>query len=112
MIPGKAGVTLARSTADFPDEVGERCVMTVTIPEAIAAGSASADPRLSDIIFSFYHFIFSDQNHGKNPAFVCRRLATSLNKIHSGRELVAKPRKAAKDFYFFLGLLRTGITGI
>jgi hypothetical protein len=39
---------LARSTADFPDEVGERCVMTVTIPEAIAAGNATAVPQTAE----------------------------------------------------------------
>ena len=39
----QAGVTLARSAADFPDEVGERCVMTVSVPAAIAAGSAAAE---------------------------------------------------------------------
>ena len=39
----QAGVTLARSAADFPDEVGERCVMTVSVPAAIAAGSATAE---------------------------------------------------------------------
>ena len=44
----QAGVTLARSTADFPDEVGERCVMTVTIPEAIAAGNATAAPQTAE----------------------------------------------------------------
>ncbi|CAJ1366877.1 unnamed protein product, partial [Effrenium voratum] len=38
----KAGVTLARNSADFPDEVGERCALGVTIP-AIAAGSATAE---------------------------------------------------------------------
>jgi len=42
----KAGVTLARSAADFPDEVGERCVMTVSVPAAIAAGSATAEVSL------------------------------------------------------------------
>lgn len=42
----KAGVTLARSIADFPDEVGERCMMTVAIPESIAAGSATAEVSL------------------------------------------------------------------
>ena len=33
---------MARNSADFPDEVGERCALGVTIP-AIAAGSATAE---------------------------------------------------------------------
>jgi hypothetical protein len=42
----QAGVTLARSTADFPDDVGKRCVMTVTIPEVIAARNSTVAPRI------------------------------------------------------------------
>lgn len=48
----QAGVTLARSTADFPDEVGERCIMRVTIPEKIAAGNATAAPRIFEVHFA------------------------------------------------------------
>ena len=40
----QAGVTLARTTADFPQEVGKRCVMTLMTPEGSATGSAAAEP--------------------------------------------------------------------
>ena len=38
-------MTLARSTADFPDQVGERCFMEVTVP-ATAANTAIAEVSL------------------------------------------------------------------
>ncbi|OLQ10574.1 hypothetical protein AK812_SmicGene5664 [Symbiodinium microadriaticum] len=44
-IVDRAGVTLARCTADFPDQVGERCFMEVSIP-AVSAGSAAASVSL------------------------------------------------------------------
>ena len=40
----QAGVTLARTTADFPQEVDKRCVMTLMTPEGSATGSAAAEP--------------------------------------------------------------------
>ncbi|CAE7260101.1 mhkB [Symbiodinium natans] len=41
----RAGVTLARCTADFPDQVGERCCMEVTVP-ATSVNSATAEVSL------------------------------------------------------------------
>ena len=32
-------MTLARSSCDFPDAVGERCVMSISVPEAVVSSA-------------------------------------------------------------------------